>query len=581
MAVYHFREGGTLTGAAGASTAADWTLANCYAPNENRWNDVIAQVDDGDSIIFYDEEGSVTVHDLGSPNNSLAANNGTITLRSKSGDSRWCVLTADGTGPLMDFTEGTIVQNYVFLGLTARMNFSTAQTMFRMLNATGDVTFEDCHLGPFVYSGASGTGFGGGILFNFNVNKNLEFHDTVVDTVSGVFDDSMLIRHNGSSGGIIISGDTGLEIKNVTISDENGQPDGMIYLPSGATLTSCTRLYLENITVTGVTASHRAFGGVYSESGAINATLIYGKNVNVECKQGGGILVGGDAVDMTIARVLAEDCEMVTDGSENDPGGVVFAFNGGTLNIDKIETYRCFAPFGTALYWGSGAGGTIGRLIAIDNDVRESSAAAYCGGFANQTIKSLLALRCGHRGTQSSSDAHPSVLLARLSSLGASAAKTLTIGQATIIDCTTEDAAYPMVRINTSNASYALNVNCYNWLLDNEAGKTEIEYAEDDASAELNLTINTAKLPNGSSDIVEDATQTVANGTTTITGVLTGSTDLPGDFEAPTEADAKTGGYRWWTGPGHQGADDEPFPTWDISLGALQSQSVASHPMQL
>lgn len=580
MAVYHFQEGGTKTGAAGASTPGNWELSNCYGVNENRWNDVIAQVDDGDEIVFYDDGITPITYNFGTPNNANAAADGEITIRSRSSDPAFCLWTSDGTGPIFDCTEAVRQQGYIIQGINPLVtSYSSAFTPFRFLSATQNVEFRDCLLGPFGYTG-SGSGFGGGIVINNSVNNELRFYDTKIIGVNGEFNDSMIVRHSGTSGTVVITGGVGLEIKDSTISDVAGQFDGSIYLPSGAALASASRIYAEDVTVTCTTANHRCMGVVHSESGAVNFDYLRGKNVNLESKTGGGILLAADGVDVNAGTVLAEDCEMVTDGSENDPGGVVFAFNSATLDVEKIDARRCYAPFGTALYWGSGAGGTIGRIIAIDNDVRESSAAVYNGGFADQTIGSLLAVRCGHRGTQFSSDAHPSVMLTRLSTIGATGDKTVNIGQVTIVDCTSQNAGDPMVRINSSNTTHALNVNCYNWLMDNEAGKDEIQYAEDHASAELNLVINTIKLPNGASDIVEDATATVVNGSVTTTNVLTGSTSLASDFAAPTEADAIDGGYLWSPTAQRIGADGEPFPQWDITLGAVQSKAVPFHPSQ-
>lgn len=40
-------------------------------------------------------------------------------------------------------------------------------------------------------------------------------------------------------------------------------------------------------------------------------------------------------------------------------------------------------------------------------------------------------------------------------------------------------------------------------------------------------------------------------------------------------------GAKWWTGVPPIGADGEPFPSWDISIGAIQSKTVPFHPTRL
>jgi parallel beta-helix repeat protein len=48
-----------------------------------------------------------------------------------------------------------------------------------------------------------------------------------------------------------------------------------------------------------------------------------------------------------------------------------------------------------------------------------------------------------------------------------------------------------------------------------------------------------------------------------------------------TLAAAMVGGTKWWTDPPPVGNDGEPFPRWEISMGANQSQAVPSHPTNL
>lgn len=46
-------------------------------------------------------------------------------------------------------------------------------------------------------------------------------------------------------------------------------------------------------------------------------------------------------------------------------------------------------------------------------------------------------------------------------------------------------------------------------------------------------------------------------------------------------ATGQTGAPKWWTGAPPFGADREPFPSWDISIGAIQSKNIPFHPVNL
>ena len=523
MAIYHFRSGGTKTGAAGASTPGDWSVANCYGVNENRWNDVKAQLADGDEIILYDEnDGStVTTHNFGSPNNSGQAA-GSFTLKSRSGNPNFCVMTGDGTAAVIDFTEGTNTNNWTFENLTFSMeSYTFTGSAFRFLLASGDTEFSNCILGPFSYTGGTPTGAAGGALINFNVAKDLTFTNTTVKQIAGTREDTPFIRHNGATGNVVIAGTSGLAFEDCTYTDATGEFRGCLYVPNAVDV-SGTKISATNCTFTVSAANHNNWGVVYLDDGpSLTLNSLEGSNLTLTSTKGGGMLLSADNCDVTIESVVATNCRHTTDGSVNDPGGVLFGFTGGTWDIGSLDTSDCYATYGTALYWGSGCGGTVDVLKAVNNTCRESAAAVYNGGYADQTIKCLLASGCGHEGTPVSSDAHPSVMLSRLSTTGASAAKTTTIEKGIIINCTTGDASYPIVRVNQANTSYDHNVTLQNLSMHNEQGKVEIEYSES-PSATLNLAVIDTKLPNGASDISPVSGSDISNGTKTLNNIIVG-----------------------------------------------------------
>lgn len=53
------------------------------------------------------------------------------------------------------------------------------------------------------------------------------------------------------------------------------------------------------------------------------------------------------------------------------------------------------------------------------------------------------------------------------------------------------------------------------------------------------------------------------------------------NFALQDASPIKAAGAKYWTGAPPIGADGEPFPSWDISIGAIQSKAVPFHPTQL
>lgn len=408
MAVYHVKTTGSKT--TGASTANDWSDANCYASlhaitfNANPGNNLT----NGDEIIFDSRPAAADaiVHATSNARMAQVTGSGTLTLKSRYGVAAGCVL--DGTSASTSDVNMNCpgVMNLVFQDITFSkttthtatnlpnlyINAETANVTFtrcrfanyslgqaqanntlsslcvsRLNGATTTsrtVTFTDCE-----WSGISGTltgAAGGGFkpLFFGHSGTTLTFTGT--NTITGV--DLTLSGNNSAAaqeGYFAVSGTATINVNgpmsvsdcSVAVTNTDAVNSAVIKTISGATLNVNYDIEFENITHSGG-LSH-AFGVHVTGPYTISASLIATDCATAPATDGLGL--GGVFCSDDTAAGIVEYIEATRVNCNN--GVIAETTGGGAMILNGFKAIDCKTQSGVLYLGGDGDAHVKGGLI--------------------------------------------------------------------------------------------------------------------------------------------------------------------------------------------------------------------------
>ena len=565
MAVWHIKSGGTRAVGSGASTADDWTDANCFDPDANAgsrwWNVARDYMTDGDEMIFYDDGATVTTHDLATGNMLAAANAGTLTFKSKSGSADYCTVRCITSATMFDLKpNSTAGISYIFDGLKfaePSVGHTTAHSAFVSAeNLCEDITFNNCNIGNIEMASASGESLEGLINSDDTTARTISFTGTnyienITSSVTWV--GGSFIGQFKTGNTILISGT--LYIRNITLTPVNnirgGFFDNAIYNITGDVIISDI-----NNTVNATKYNRSVFYGGdqdFTCTGTIKANNLTATGGT----SGAMVVIVANTHDI---RNVAVDNITVTRGSgENSVGTVILALGSSAQGtVKNVRATNLSGYSGGAVYHSDGAGGTIESIYVNTSTMGENGAAVYSGGDGDSTIIGVEAINCNATdGGAIFAHNHP---------VSSSRNKTVEIYNVSISGCSASNNGQG-IYLNNDNATYTLTSTIKNVVVRNGSGTDEINLGEG-ATATHTATITNSNIEGDTTGI--DSAD-ISNGSLSTSDII----------DSATESSNYGIGVKYWTGPNPVGADGEPFSDWDTDIGGIQSKNSPFHPFNL
>lgn len=240
------------------------------------------------------------------------------------------------------------------------------------------------------------------------------------------------------------------------------------------------------------------------------------------------------------------------------------ARDGGQLYFDTaaavglcsdISVENCASRSGVALFSSNGAGQKYSNIRA--KDCTSIAGPVYSGGYGSPTFEGVLIDRCNIT--------NDGVLFSRNNTEVQN--KTTVISNCTIVNCTTAGSCAG-IKIENNTVGFTMTATINNCISRN------INTNDIEEDADSTVTTNDCNVANASS-------VTTDNNLTTVDPLFTAPE--ADNYTLKVNSPLIDIGSFWW-GVGvvpPVGADGDPFPNIDISIGAYQSRDVPFHPTQL
>lgn len=500
MAAYHLKTGGSRT--SGASTASDWTDANCYGTFAN-WMNALDSAADGDEGIVNDEIFVTASNFAGGINF-----NGTLTIKSKSGDASISgIKSSSNTGAIWLTNSTTHSAKLIFQDLTLGKTVTHTDTIRPVVlhasQRTGDVTFQRCLFDDIDIAIASGANWYYGIVtpaMGAGYGTTCTFEDCEWNNVSGSF------AANGAV--LAMAQGTAYIMKLVRPILRNIAAHNAI---AGFNCAGGASLMFWDVDLDGWTGTSDpgvGCGAFLKISSSTGSAKMYGRRVTMRnCTQ------SGESPDPLISTAAPYDVRdvmavSVTSTATNKGiglGAVFLAINSTAFGrLENLRAYDCHANYGTAAYWSDGASGVARNIVAEQCSV--GMGMVYKGGDGDLTASQISVRRCWQRD-----DVGLTVdALAFYGHIHASTgARNSSINlRDVLVDGNTYQGSAAGVLFNNPNATYTVN------------GRAERVTVRDSAvgilmdGAAVNLTATDSNLVGGAGGIVESQ----ASGTLTASG---------------------------------------------------------------
>jgi len=553
MPVYHVK----ITGgkSSGSSTADDWTDANCYA----LFSGAIAESGDGDTIILDDED-----HVEAAAINGTDWD-GTQTIQSRGEDPESCSLSISSATARFLFMNSSNagyahIKN-IKLSRTVTVTGATCTLIYTSGAGNTGVLLENCIIGDFNLD-ITGTLIDGAIYRNASGDRadkvrflNCEIRN--IDMECSAYGN--FTRFTATQTGYF----EGCYFHDITVTNGGTESTGVLFFENAHSVIEDCRF--EDITInSAVAGTHRTF--LYHSNNAYTATVldITIKRYTYNADQFSGGMFSFLLCPSTWERVYAEDCTLNVD-SEIGDGGVLY-LTGDNIDhsVTDMEVHNVKTRSGGAIFCSNGANLTAENIRVYDSQV-DIGGAIYLGYNGNLTVNGVYVENVGQ---YTASQENGKGIFARHSDVAPADDVVYTIANVTVVDCTSDATFTKGIHVQNNHATGTVAANIYNCICRNGgADDEEIKSLQSGAGA---ITTNTY-----SCNVEGGADATDVTGNTDLTSadpVLNDSGSLP-------VGSALSGiGVRWWTGAHPVGADGEPFPNYDIDIGAFQGTDATTHP---
>lgn len=553
MSFYYVQTGGTRT--SGASTAGDWSAANCYGSIQ----DALDETSDGDSVVLDDEDWIVS-SDIVST--SLAFD-GTVLIRSRSmNPDRASLKSSSNSVGVFRFLNTGNTQDFIVhgftLGKTVIHTGATAAPICQAAQQTGHLTFRDCIVEDVVYE-TTRNGAGG-----------LVHQASAASTKSLTFDNVKIrrISHKSTAATSYIAA-----------------------INAGHTFRVLGTLIIEDVSAGGIN-----FGGVYCAGPIDIQGKVVGRRINVDAagstvalivQSGNNATALGDVdaegvravgsttracvLDIsgpaTFRSIKTRNCESVATTNTAGLGcTVVVDTSNGTLTGPLLDVAECRSNYGPALYCTQGGSATIDVIRTCRNQCYMGD--VYKGGDGDLTA---YCYDCDSPAYLVNEDELPTEAsrggLALYTHAHSSAGR---VCATTIYNFTTNaDGALPPVHVRNNQGTHATSLSIYNSIVWAEGAKSQVIGTSSGSAAAINLTITDTAIRGGASG-VEDGGATTLN---TTTARLVSQAPALDANRRPTGSEYREAG-RPVPKIGHKDADLLPFKSAP-TLGAREISAFA------
>lgn len=391
MAVFHLKTGGSKT--SGASTASDWTDANCYGTFAD-WMGALDSASDGDEGIVNDEIFVTAANFAGGINF-----NGTLTIKSKSGDASISgIKSSSATGALWLINSTTHSCNLIFqdltLGKTVTHTDTARPVVLHATQRTGNITFQRCEFSDIDIAIASGANWYYGIVtpaMGAGYGTTCTFEDCEWSNISGTFAANGAVLASASGTAYIMRLIRPV-LRNITAHNH----------VSGFNCSAGSQLLFWDVDLdgwTGTSDTGIGCGAVLKISSSTGAAKMYGRGATMRnCTQ---TAESPDALINTTAPYDVQDIvatSVTVNASTKSLGlGAIFIAIGSTAfgRLENIRAYDCHANYGTAAYWSNGASGVARNIVAEQCSV--GMGMVYKGGDGDLTASQISVRRCWQR----------------------------------------------------------------------------------------------------------------------------------------------------------------------------------------
>ena len=560
MGVYHVTNTGTKT--TGASTADDWTDANCYGVIDTALSQMTTT---GDEMIL-DDDTFVSTSLI-----SATRFDEDKIWSSRSGNADNCVFdiqmaTSNGFNLNTSVANSTLTANNITFKRTLA---TTGQyVLFQASASMTDLTFNACKFTNFNCELSSGSNDLGLVAYGA-VSTSRVF------TFNGC--DFSDIHLSGGTGGVPIgrfrTGTVkfigGCTFNNITSSSDGATHRGFIWC-DGAKLEfgdHTSRNTVSNISsIQTATNANRSF----IQAIASMDIKIYRTDIS------GMVWTGGTAgtffcyapFTYEVEDLTAQDCISTPSAGDNSVGGVFLS-----ITVNATGTYRnvrvtnCTSDFGPAFYASDGGEGTLENVVSANCSCNHG--AIYTGGYGDFTGYGILVYGTTRRTGASASEKglafyghnHPTTSTRN---------KVITLAGSTLIDNTA--SAVAGARFLNDNVTYSLTVNLDNCIIGN-GGLANDEVLGDG--------IGTTTYNTGFCSIEGGAAATSGFTNADIQAWLDTNLESRSNNNYELSSGSALLNIGKATNAFKQSANDNPYPSYDIDIGGLQSTYGPFHPVNL
>lgn len=547
----HVKSTGTKT--TGASTPGDWSDENCYANVSDTvggWaDDVTILLDDNDTI---EEATHVKTADFTGVTS--------LTISARSISSTWA---ADATIELINANPGgagtTIELNNLIITRTVPVTSGNARGLFYVegTNCTA-FTFNDCIFGDFAVDAWDPSSKYGVIYSSLstvsrtttfnrctyqNITTENPWHSSLVrcggtnqafDFNNCVWSGILMELNEDSSVGWGLFGENNAVISLVDCAVTD------CIITADATTTMCRPFYYSGVN----TVTFNVDGITFTDCvvGASGATVE---------GNGWGMHIKGP---YSVERLRSVGCTY-HNSVARDGGQLYFDTATAVGLCNDVSAENCVSRSGVALFSSNGAGQTYSNIRA--KNCTSVAGPVYSGGYGSPIFEGVLIDSCDIT--------NDGALFVRNNTEVQN--KTAVIGNCTVVNCTTAGSCAG-IKIENATAGFTMTATISNCISRN----TNTNDIEEDGDS--TVTTNSCNVANASS-------VTTDNDLTTDDPLFVAPDD--GNFELQSTSPLLVLGTKWWSEgaarPG--GADGEPFPDWDISVGGFQYKNTDFHPNSL
>lgn len=561
MAVYHVKNTGART--TGASTPDDWTDANCYGVIDTALSQMLTT---GDEMILDDDNFVSTSLISGTrfDDNKIWSSRG--------GNASNCVLdvrmaTSNGFNMNTGVASSTLTVNKITLKRTLA---TTGQyVLFQASGSMTDVTFNQCIFDDFNCTLSGGSNDLGLVAYGaLTTSRIFTFNACSFSN----------IRLSGGTGGAVIgrfrTGTVkfigGCTFDSITCSSAGATHRGFIW---------CDGAKIEF----GDHTSRNAVSNIKSTQTATNANRSFIQAIaSMDIKIyrtdiSNMVWIGGTAgtyfcyapFTYEVEDLTAKDCISTPSVGDNSVGGVFLAITvNATGTYKNVRVKNCVSDFGPAYYASDGAEGTLENVVAANCACKHG--AIYTGGYGDLTGYGILvygttrlATATNEKGLALYGHNHPTTSTRN---------KVVTLAGCTFIDNVAPAGEVGGLRFLNDNVTFSLTVQIDNCVIAN-GGAVNDEVFGDGVGA---TTYNTdfCSIEGGTS-----ATSGFTNAN--LKTWLDSNLEDRANNNYELTIDATLLGIGKTTNTLKQSANDNPFPSFDIDIGGLQSIYGPFHPRQL